>query len=492
MLKKKSPVSYLISHYWKETRRSPMWHRNLIVNIILGVSFFFVMLNFLFLGFFADKVLLKLFPGQDPVDVFNSGLLYYFGIELFTRFWVQSLPGMNVIPYLHLPVKRATLMHYLLGRSLSNLLNYISFLIFIPFSLKVIAGAYTASVACCWLLTMLLCVIFANLTVVYIKRQLASKIWVALAWIIVFALLFGADYLDVFSLSDVSGRLFGGILTTSWFLLVPALLVAGVYVLNYRFLLSHTYPNEYNPRSRQETTIANFHFANRFGTIGRMIAVELKLIMRNKRTRMILFTPLFIIFYGFFILERPGTVGFMRDMWGVMSTGVLMMGYGQMPFDGRYFDGVLIRNSVGQYIRTKYILYVLMCLFSLVLCIPQMCLMPATVLIFLSGAIYNIGINTIIMVYCIGYGRESIALGQGSSMNWQGVKAYQFVTVLLIMFLPTIIAAIFQHFGNAASFLSLAIPGLLGILLAKPLLNICIRHTARQKYAMAEGFRQRR
>ncbi len=487
-------ILYLISHQWKDTRRSPMWQRNMVINIILGVLILFMILNFLFLGLLADKALLELFPEKNPVDVFDSGLLYYFGIEMFIRFWIQSLPGMNIIPYLHLPVRRATLMHYLLGRSLSSPLNYVSFLIFIPFAAKAVAGTYAIGGACCWLLTMLLCVTFANLTVVYIKRQLTSKIWIALAWIAVFALLFVADYLNIFSLSGVSGRLFGAILTTPWFVLVPALLVAGLYLLNYRFLLSHAYPEEYSSHFRQGTAIANLRFANRFGIIGRAVAIELKLILRNKRTRgiMILFT-LFTLFYGS-LFGSPHTPFLLQAAWCVLSPGLLMLGYAQMPFDGRYFDSIQTRNTTTeQYIKAKYILFIFLLFIGLALSIPSIIIYkPNFIGVFLSGFLFNIGVISFIYMYSIGFARESMVLSKGTMMNYQGQSAYQYVTMfatIAIILLPVLIGSIFGKYGI---YFSLAIPGTLGILFTKPLLNICTRHVARQKYAMAEGFRQRR
>ncbi|MDR0815212.1 MAG: DUF5687 family protein, partial [Bacteroidales bacterium] len=87
-------LRYLISHQWKATRRAPMWQQNLVVNILLGLAMLYMALSFLALGFFADTALRHIFPDRAPVDIFNTALLYYFGMEILFRLFMQSLPSM--------------------------------------------------------------------------------------------------------------------------------------------------------------------------------------------------------------------------------------------------------------------------------------------------------------------------------------------------------------------------------------------------------------
>jgi hypothetical protein len=339
-----------------------------------------------------------------------------------------------------------------------------------------------------------MCNVIANMAIVYAKRQLTSKTWVSFAWGGVFVLLYAADFTDVFSLSVLSGSLFGAVIQTPATVLLFVATAAGMYALNYRFLLSHAYPEEYSKRAATANNAVGLQFANRFGTIGRMIAVEIKLIIRNKRTRnMMIFAPVFIVLYSGMNTTQHLGAGGLSVLEIILSSGIMFF-YAQMPFDGCYFDGILTRNhSIAQYIRFKYFLYLLFCVLSLILCIPSMVIYPANIHVVLSSFLYNIGVNLFIFLYSIGYGRESIALTKGSAMNWQGVKAYQYVMMLLVLFVPMILAigsnSIFDQYGADCV---LGGMGLLGILFTKPLLNVCTRHVVRQKYAMAEGFRQRR
>src|SRR5215510_12500142 len=95
----------------RETARSSAWSKNMIVNVIMGLSMLYMMGVFVLSGFFLDRLLMKSFPDNDPVTLFNGALLYYFGLELLIRFLMQQTPAMSISSFLHLPVKRSFLMH---------------------------------------------------------------------------------------------------------------------------------------------------------------------------------------------------------------------------------------------------------------------------------------------------------------------------------------------------------------------------------------------
>jgi hypothetical protein len=102
----------LLVHFWKEKLRSPFWQKNIFINILLGFIGIYLALNILMLGFFADKIVAEIFPNQDVLAAFNRLLFYYFGFDIVIRFFLQQLPVMSIQPYLALPVKKSTLLHF--------------------------------------------------------------------------------------------------------------------------------------------------------------------------------------------------------------------------------------------------------------------------------------------------------------------------------------------------------------------------------------------
>ena len=188
----------------RESIRSSNYDKNLIISIIIALMMLYLTVSFLALGFSLDRILIKIFPGSNPVELFNRGLLYYFGFELLVRFFLQSSPAMSISPFLHLPVRRSFLMRFLLVRSIINPLNYISFLIFIPFAVRAVSPMYSDAAACWWLLTLFLLQLFVIYTNVYIKRQMVVKPAVSLGCGLAYIALIALDYFKIFSLAEFS------------------------------------------------------------------------------------------------------------------------------------------------------------------------------------------------------------------------------------------------------------------------------------------------
>ena len=480
----------------RETARSSAWQKNVIVNIIFALMMLYLMTCFLLLGLFFDKMLTGIFPDSNPVELFNSGLLYYFGLEILVRFFMQHTPAMSITPFLHLPLKRSSLMHFLLGRSMINLTNYISFIIFIPFAIKAVSTIYSGTAALWWLLTLFLVIVFVIYTVVYVKRQMVVKSSISLLCGAAFAALFALDYFNIFSLSVLSASMFGAVLQQPVWILIPALLAVGVYVLNYRFLIAHAYPEEIDHTIRKKQVVAqNLGFMSRFGKIGELIGSELKLILRHKRTKVTFYlTPLFLL-YGFIFYPNP----MYQDsvMWlifvGIFVTGFFALSYGNflVAWEGRFFDGILTRkNSFFDYFQAKYYILTSFCIVSYVLTIPYAFFGVKIFWIQTACFLFNIGVSNYITLWFAQYSRKKVDLSVGSAMNWQGVGASQFIVMIPILLLPLLIGAIFNWVGlNYWGVGVLALLGIIGILCNKWIINSICRGFAKSKYAMAEGFR---
>ena len=480
----------------RETTRSSIWQKNLIINIVFALLMLYLMVSFLMLGFLLDRVLNEAFPDNDPVELFNRVLLYYFGMEMLIRFFMQSTPAMSITPFLHLPVKRSFLMHFLLGRSVINPVNYISFLIFVPFAVRAVSAYYLGAAALWWLLSLFLLVVFVIYTIVYIKRQMVVKPAVSLSCGLAYVALFVLDYFEVFSLSELSSSLFGAILEQPLWVLVPALLAVGAYALNYRFLITHAYPEEIDRTTgKKQIAVQSLGFMSRFGKIGELMGAELKLMLRHKRTKTAIYLAPVFMLYGLIFYPNPQFQNSM--MWlifvGIFVTGFTMLNYGQfiVAWEGRFFDGILTREGgFYDYFIAKYYLLASFCLVSYVITIPYVYFGTEILWINTACCLFNMGIGACIMLWFAQYNRKRIDLSQGSAMNWQGVGASQFIVMLPVLLLPMLIASILDWVGYGEwGTGTLALLGLTGIFCHKWLINGICRRFAQVKYELAEGFR---
>ena len=75
-------------------------------------------------------------------------------------------------------------------------------------------------------------------------------------------------------------------------------------------------------------------------------------------------------------------------------------------------------------------------------------------------------------------------------MNYQGTTFKNFLIVMPVMFGPVILASILSIFmENENAIIAMTIIGIICMLLAKPIFNVCVKKFNKRKYAMADGFR---
>ena len=480
----------------RETTRSSVWDKNLFINILFALLMLYVAVNFLVIGFFLDKVLIDVSSGGNPVETLNRLLLYYFGIELLIRFFMQSTPAMSITPFLHLSVKRSFLMHFLLARNIINPVNYISFLIFVPFAVKTISTIYSGAAVCYWLFSLFFLLVFIIYVNVYIKRQMVVKPVVSLGCGLIFVSLIALDYFKIFSLSEISLSLFSAVLTQSLWALVPVLLAVVAYLFNYRFLITHSYPEEIDRTNKKKQVAAqSLGFMSRFGQIGELIGLELKLILRHKRPKQFFYMSIIFLTYGLIFYPNHHFANKMAGLIfvGIFITGLMMINYGQflVAWEGKFFDGILTRKgSFFDYFRAKYYLLVLFCFVSYILTIPYAFFGMKILWIQTVCFFFNIGVNIYVILWFAQFNRKRMELTQGTAMNWQGVGFSQFILMLPLMLLPIFIMRIFIRLGLDNWGLGvLAILGIIGVLCHNRIIQSIYRSFTQTKYKQAEGFR---
>jgi hypothetical protein len=488
---------FLYQNKWKESIRSSIWQKNVVVNIILGIFIVYFLVNFLVLGIVTDKLLMEIFPDEDPVIKFNGLLFYFIFIDLFIRFLGQTVPTLSIQPYLHLPVKRSSLMHYLLGRSITNPINYFYFVIFIPFAIKAVSTIYNTPTALLWLLMLLIITMFNNFLITYIKRQMGSKPWIALTFGLIIAGFILLDSMKIFSLQLISENIFTSIMLNPIFITFLFGLLLTIYFINYRFLISNAYLENLNKnQSKKSISTANISFFNRFGIIGELINLEIRLTLRNKRPKTILYmSPLFLL-YGFFFYPNDMYMNMngMLIFVGIFITGGIMMSYGNylISWESSYFDALLTKSfDFKKYFQAKIALLAVVTIVSYLITLPYLFLDIKLLYINTACFIFNLGFNINVVLFFALNNKKYLDLSKGGAFNYQGLGASNFIVMLPMLIIPILIYVPFSMMDMPKTgLLILSGIGILGIILQKPITNLVIKRFYKQKYEMAEGFRQ--
>ena len=478
-------------------RRSPMWQRNLAINIILGLFILYFMAIFAVLGLVIDKLLGEIFPNMDPVQVFNGYLLLYFLADLLMRFFFDELPSMSMQPLLHLPVKRKKLVHYLLVRSALSFFNLFPLLLFIPFAIKVLPESHGWPSMAGWLLSVVCTILIVNYLATYFKRMVVSDMRIVAGFVGAVVGLGALEYFDLVELSVPSQLIWGAVLDMPVLSLAFAAGVAGVYMLNYRYISQNMYLDELVvKKKKQGGELKSLGYLENFGEMGRLMILELKLILRSKRPRTTLITAVAFTFYGLIFFTND----VYADMWpmllfaSIFVTGGFVLSYSQFFFawESSYFDGVMTqRIDLRKYLKAKLVLVGTATFVAYLLSLLYGFLEIRFIFLNTAAALFNMGVTVFVIMWLSTNNNKRLNVNERASFNFQGSGATQFIAVVPALILPALIMFGFSYFDMP--YIGIAVIGglgLLGIIFHDFLIDVLLRRLQDRKYYMASGFRK--
>jgi len=490
-------IKELIVHQWKSTFRSPNLNRDTRSNIFIGILMTIMVLNFFFIGLFLDELLVELFPGKDPVTLVNGFILFYLLIDLLVRLILQAVPGLSIQPYLHLNIKKSSLAHYLLLKSLGSVFNYIPFALLIPFSISTVSRLEYSSYTLIWIIGIFLFLLVNSYLAIYVKRRTLDKPILEIVLGVLIIGLVAMDYYDLFSISYFSAILFEHLLTDPVYLFLPLGLLFAIYGINFRWLKGKLYLEQLEKRrSRERSSQAGFNFLDRWGEIGMYMQLELKLIMRNKRLKQAIPGSLAMLLMGFIIYgyEEYQQMMFFLIYMGIIFIGMFMLYYGQFAFawESHYFDKILSEKiDLDLYIKAKYRIMQVTCLIFYILLIPYALYNEMILYVNTAVLLFNIGVNSLYLLWTGTSNRERIDL-DASYFTWQGKKGRQIGIVFLMILFPITIYLPVKFIANEyAGLIAIGIAGLIGLIYGHIFLKKITQKMIRIKYDMAEGFREK-
>ncbi len=355
-------VKLLIQNQWREMRRSSIWQRNLIINIFLGLFVLYFAAIFIVIGLASKELLNQFYPDSDPVVIFNGFLLLFFLADLLIRFFFDDLPTMAMEPLLHLPIKKNTIINYLLVRSMLSVFNFLPLLTFVPFTIRLLLPEYGAIGMTAWLVSIVAVIIVNNFLSAYLKRIFVRNMGFVGAFIGGLLLLGLLEYLDLIPLNSISATVWGSVLSFPVASLAFIAVAFATYMLNYQYIAKHNYLDEITLKKKQVAgDLRALDYLERFGEMGRLLMLELKLILRSKRPRTILIMGAAFVLYGGIFFPNP----MYKDNWGFLTfasifvTGGFAISYSQYFFawESSYFDGILTQQiDLRKYLQAKFMM----------------------------------------------------------------------------------------------------------------------------------------
>jgi hypothetical protein len=488
-------ISRFLSLEWKQFFRSMFWQKSIAVNILMGIFALYFIGTFLAIGLGGFYLLKKQFPNQDPLKIVNGILLFFVIGDLIFRYIMQKLPVMNVKPMLILNIKKSALVNYILTKSIFSFFNIVGLFFYIPFSLVLMKEGYPVSNVLSWLTAMLLIILTANfLNFLTNKSNIAFGVL-----LVILGSIIGLQQFGVYNFRQDSVTIFSSFYDSWLYVLVPTVLLIVSYILNYKNLKTQLYLDDAVQVKTKEASTADLSFVDKLGDLAPFIKNDMRLIWRNKRTKTVFLMSFLMLFYAVIFFgnktyeeKMPAFLIFAS----LFVTGGFAINFGQFipAWDSEYYKMIMSQNiRYRKFLESKWLLMCVMTFVLYVLSIPYIYYGIDKFLMITAGAIFNIGFNTLFLLFAGSFNRKRIDLQASGFGNTQGTSATQFLIILPLMGLPMLLFWVFNKFiGFNAGIIAIAAVGVLGLILKDYFMNLIEKKYIKDKYATIHAFNQKK
>ena len=485
-------ISHFLNLEWKQFFRSASFGKSMGAKILIGFFGLYFTISFLSIGIGGYWILKEQYPEKDPLVMVNSFLLFAITGDLIFRYIMQKLPVMNIKPLLILPIKKSKIVHFILAKSSFSFFNIMSLFFYIPFAIVLITQGYTTSGVLGWLFTMIILIQSANFL-----NFLINKNNIALG--VLATLLLGGYFVQYFALFNLPGFIGKGFdfvyqnpITAIVFLMVLVLL----YFINYKQLRNEVYLDAIISEKTKEVNTSDLSFTDKLGDLAPFIKNDLRLMWRNKRTKSSIWMLALGLGYGLIFYTNPmyAKMDVMCVLVGIFSTGTFLINFGQFipAWDSSYYNMLMSQNfKYERYLKSKFMIMTISVVALFVLGIPYVYFGWKILLVHFACMIYNVGVNSHIILYGGTFNRKKINLDEKAAFNFQGTGAVQWIIGFPLMILPMIIFGLINwlvSFEIATA--TIAVMGLIGVAFHKKLMTSITKKYITNKYVMIHAFNQ--
>ena len=483
-------ISHFLKLEWKQFVRSASFGKSIALKILMGFFALYFIVTFLAIGVGGYFILRKEFPDSDPLQLVNSYLLFAILGDLIFRYLMQKLPIMNIKPLLILPINKSKLVHYVLGKSSFSFFNILGLFFYIPFAIVLIKEGYHTAGVLGWLLTMILIIQSVNFLNFLINKN--NK-----ALIVIGAILVSLIGLQKFGIADVvssGGSVFDFIYQNPIYSLAGIIVLVVLYQLNYKQLRNQVYLDEAVATKVEEASTSDMSWANKFGDVAPFIKNDIRLIWRNKRTKTVFLMSFLFLFYGliFYTMDAYKDSLPMLMFASLFVTGGFTLNYGQFipAWDSAHYKMLMSQSfRYRKFLESKWVLMVAMTTVLYFLSFPYLYFGIDIFLMITAGAIFNIGFNSLFLLYAGSFNRKRIDLTKGGFGNTQGTSATQILIIIPLMLFPMLLFWVFNSFvGYNSGFILVAAIGIISLLLRNYAMNFIEKKYIKDKYVMINAF----
>ena len=479
---------------WKSFTRSASFGTNLALKIILGIVAFMYAVIFLLAGIGAFYGLKK--ANLDPLFEVNKYVIYYLIFDLLMRLFLQKIPVLNIRPLLTLPINKATIVNFSLGKTMLSFFNLVHSFFFVPFSIVLLVEGYSPLNVIFWHLAMMALFYCNN----FLNILLNNKDYLFIIFFVIFIGLGIAQYYDYFTISDYTIGFFQGLFETNYLFIIPIAVFIGLYVITFQFFRRNLHLDTGLSSKHDIAKTEEFVWLNQFGNIGTFLKNDIRLIKRNKRSKTTIFMSVLFLFYG--LLFFSGGIEtydnpMMKMFAGIFVSGGFLFTFGQFvpSWDSAYYPLMMTQNiSYKGYLNAKWWLIVIATVISTLLASFYLYFGLDIYLMIIVGAIFNIGVNSHLVLLGGAYVKTPIDLGS-SKGAFGDKKAFNIKTMLISlpkMLLPMLIyIAGYKLISPNAGLILVALTGIIGFAFRNKVFAMIEKIYKAEKYSTINAYKQK-
>lgn len=486
---------HFIGLQWKSFYRSASFKTEIWFKILMALGALYFIAVFLGMGFGAYFMIEKAGWG-DPVRVVNRFMIYYLTADLVFRYMLQKMPVTNIRPLLYLPFKKSQVVNFSLGKTVVSFFNWSHAFFFVPFSVVLLTKGHPFAQVVGWHLALMAIIYCNNFINVLVNNK--DTIFYIFAGSVILAGI--SQYYQWFDITLYAQPIFDYFYDMSWTATIPWILLLALYLLAFGYFKKHMYLDGGLATKTTEAKTENLDWLNRFGNLGTFLKNDIKLIKRNKRSRTAVLTGFFFIFYG--LLFFTGAIEaydgpFWKIFAGIFVTGGFLFSFGQYvpSWDSSYYPLMMSQNiKYREYLTSKWYLIIIATVISTILATFYLYFGWEAYAAVLVGAVYNVGINSYLVLWGGAYVKTPIELTSNKKAfgDKQAFNAKTLLLTLPKLLLPMVIYAIGHFLINPlAGYLFVAVFGLLGFVFKERAFKMIEGIYKKEKYKTLLAYKQK-
>lgn len=480
-----------------ELFRSVSFTRNLLTGlfVFLVLGYFFIQL--VGISIFLGLILRNYFDIQDIPSFLSNAAVYYLLAEFVFRFIIQKSPTLDFEKYLHLPIRRSGIVHFLLVRSLISLFSLVVIILFVPITISELSAVYGAPGATAWLGTLFFLSITTHWFILWIKQSVTGFLKGVL--ILCFPLLlFVLLYFELINLGLVTAPFFNLSFTSPIPLLISICACIIMYAAVHRVFFRNAYTEHTVERKKIYIDDKISLFSN-YGLAGKLADTEIKMILRHKKSRGYLIVSIVLLLYGLFFYQSTGNgeplfSAYIYLFVGAFITGSFVLQYGQLllSWNSSYFDFFMVRkDGLDALIKSKYLIFLFTMIAAYILTLPYLYFGWEVIFYHSAALFYNAGIGVHLIIYMSLWEPKPMDINKGAMFNYDGVGIAQFIMIIpyiLVMYALYFLLHLF--FAEYGALIALGTIGLAGLIFQDKLLAISFKKLHRRRHSISNSFRQ--